>query len=185
MMNQNQLSRRQLLSGDVAGRALPYRPPWAVAEEFFDDTCTNCGECIEVCPTKILSFGRGKLPVVDLSQNECTFCGKCADVCEANALKKDSVEAGCKAWDIVVSFDDSCLSIQRVMCRTCSDNCDESAIHFRLEVGGKATPELNLEECTGCGACITPCPANAVHMSRRAAVEKVEEVEVEQKGEIQ
>ncbi len=167
-MDKNQLRRRQLLSGDVAGRSLPYRPPWAVPEELFDDTCKNCGECIEVCPTNILSFGRGKLPVVDMSHNECTFCGKCEQACEPNALIKDTSEAdNHKAWDIIVNFDETCLSIRRVMCRSCSDNCEQSAIRFRLEVGGKATPELITEDCTGCGACIAPCPVDAVHMSRK------------------
>jgi len=168
IMNRTQLERRQLLSGDVAGRALPFRPPWAVPEDIFDDTCTNCGKCIDICPTNILSFGRGKLPVVDLSQNECTFCGKCESVCEPNALINNAND---KAWNIIVNFADSCLSVRRVMCRTCSDNCDESAIHFRLEVGGKSTPELLLDKCTGCGACIAPCPADAIQMSRRDAGE--------------
>ncbi len=166
-MDKNQL-RRQLLSGDIAGNTLPYRPPWAVAESVFDDTCTNCGECIEICPTKILSFGRGRLPVVDLAQNECTFCGKCEAVCKAGALDKgDAGNNANKAWDVIVNFDETCLSVQRVMCRSCSDNCEQSAIHFRLEVGGKATPELILDDCTGCGACIAPCPVDAVHMSRK------------------
>ncbi len=168
-MNQTRLGRRQLLSGDVAGRALPFRPPWAVPEDIFDDTCTNCGECINICPTNILSFSRGKLPVVDLSQNECTFCGKCEAVCEPNALIKytGKDDDNSKVWDVIVKFSDNCLSVQRVMCRTCSDNCEESAIHFHLEVGGKSTPELLLDKCTGCGACIAPCPVDAIQMARR------------------
>jgi ferredoxin-type protein NapF len=34
-------------------------------------------------------------------------------------------------------------------------------------VGGKSTPQLSLNDCTGCGACIAPCPVDAIQISRK------------------
>ena len=152
------LSRRQLLSKN---KALPYRPPWAVDEYLFDDICTNCGECIKHCPTHILSFGRGRLPVVDFSHNECTFCGQCERVCVPNALH---ALADTPPWNIVVQVNNTCLATNKIICRSCEDNCDYQAIQFRLSVGGQSTPIISNEKCTGCGACIAPCPNQSIQI---------------------
>lgn len=158
-----QLSRRQLFSGHLK-RSLPYRPPWAVSEVLFDNTCTNCGDCIEVCPLHILSFGRGRLPVIDFSQNECTFCGECEAVCEVNALQKKADQA---VWDLSIEIKPDCLSINRITCRSCGDHCNYDAIQFRLELGGKATPIISAENCMGCGACIAICPNQSIKITRK------------------
>ena len=158
-----ELSRRQLFAGRV-NKSLPYRPPWAVSESVFDDTCTNCGDCIEVCPTNIISFGRGRLPVIDFSQNECTFCGQCEASCKPNALVKIDQQA---AWNLSIEISNNCLSINSITCRSCGDMCDNEAIKFRLEVGGKAIPIISTDKCTGCGACIAPCPNQSIKITRK------------------
>jgi ferredoxin-type protein NapF len=167
------IQRRQFFTGkklanNNTSAPLPFRPPWAIAETHFDDTCTNCGDCIHVCPTDLLSFGSGRLPTVDFSNNECTFCGKCATICEANALdKQDQQNLQQPAWDLIVTISDKCLAMRRITCRSCSEMCETEAIQFRLEVGGKSTPQLSLNDCTGCGACIAPCPVDAIQISRK------------------
>jgi ferredoxin-type protein NapH len=51
------------------------------------DKCTNCGECLTICPeNQVLS------PVIHkksdyISGIECTNCGRCIEVCNDNALK--------------------------------------------------------------------------------------------------
>ncbi|NPA11168.1 MAG: quinol dehydrogenase ferredoxin subunit NapH [Epsilonproteobacteria bacterium] len=51
------------------------------------DNCTNCGNCIEICPeNQVLT------PVINkksdfISGIECTNCGRCIEVCNDNALK--------------------------------------------------------------------------------------------------
>ncbi len=167
------IQRRQFFTGKIRAEnspsvPLPFRPPWAISEARFDDTCTNCGDCIHVCPTNILSFGSGRLPIVDFTDNECTFCGKCEMICEANALdKQDEQHTSQHAWNLSVTISDKCLSMRRITCRTCGDRCENGAIQFQLEVGGKATPQLSLDDCTGCGACIAPCPVDAIQISRK------------------
>ena len=51
------------------------------------EKCTNCGECLNICPeNQVLS------PVINkksdyISGIECTNCGRCIEVCEDDALK--------------------------------------------------------------------------------------------------
>ncbi len=78
------------------------------------ETCTLCGECMEVCPVEVpkeLDFGLGnrkaiyypfpqavpRTPVVDF--DTCTKCGKCVQVCPVNAIHLDEQS---KETDITV-----------------------------------------------------------------------------------
>jgi ferredoxin-type protein NapF len=167
MKSTGYISRASFMRGDLRGLAVPIRPPWAIEESLFDDACSNCGKCIESCAESILVFGRGKLPVVDFQKGECSFCGDCVNSCETVALSRNGKET---PWNLVAEINDKCLVKQAVMCRTCGDVCDARAIHFQLAIGGFSTPELNLSECTGCGACVAPCPTQAISM-REASFE--------------
>lgn len=62
----------------------------------------------------------------------------------------------------IVSISDVCLSAKGIVCRTCEEQCDEDAISFKLAIGGVATALVNTSDCTGCGACIAPCPVDAI-----------------------
>jgi ferredoxin-type protein NapH len=51
------------------------------------DNCTNCGECLKICPENQVL-----LPVINKKNDfitgiECTNCGRCIEVCNSNALK--------------------------------------------------------------------------------------------------
>ena len=157
----------QFLRGDFAGRSTPIRPPWAIPERDFVDACTACGECIRVCPTKILKAGRGRFPQVDFSRGGCTLCGDCVRVCEPQVLSH-SVEAEGFPWRLKAHFEESCLSMKGVACYTCQEACEQSAIRFRPALGGRARPEVDYAACNGCGECYAPCPVNAVRMSPAA-----------------
>ncbi len=79
------VSRRQFLWGDFKSRQAPQRPPWALAEALFINACSRCGDCVPVCPTRIIVIVRG-FPEVDFKRGECTFCGACAAACKDKAL---------------------------------------------------------------------------------------------------
>lgn len=57
-----------------------------------------------------------------------------------------------------------CVEPKGVTCRRCGDECDARAIAFRPIGGGKAKAVLDADACTGCGACVTVCPAQAITM---------------------
>lgn len=161
--NKASVSRAQFLRGNWRGVANIIPPPWALDGDAFFKTCHQCSQCITACPEDILSVGEKGYPKVDFSNGECTFCGKCEVACEAQALHYD----GQAPWHYHAQINGQCLNYKGVMCRTCADCCDAHAISFQLMVGGFSSPELDTEACTGCGACIAPCPTDGIEMNNQ------------------
>lgn len=154
------ISRRQLLRGNFNKNAQnDIRPPWAKAEKQFIDSCSRCGDCIKVCPENIIAQGSGGFPVIDFRQGECTFCHQCVDICQEDVFNKNT-----KPWHIVANIKDNCLSKIGVICQSCADVCDNRAIEFSLQVGGIPNINLSIDQCSGCGACVSICPKNAIIM---------------------
>ena len=154
------ISRRQFLRGDISGRKPALRPPWALAGDAFLAACTRCGDCVPACPTRIVVIVGG-YPTVDFSRGECTFCGACVDACKPGALCKSEAPP----WRIQAQIGSNCMAFKDVVCRTCGDACTPAAIRFRPRLGGAAVPEVDAGRCTGCGACLAPCPANAITLA--------------------
>ncbi len=156
------ISRRQFLRGDFSGRkAVPLRPPWALAEAAFLKACTRCGECVSACPQLILAPGKDGLPRVDFGRGECTFCGKCVEACQPHALEK---REGMPPWRLKARIQSNCLAKSNVVCRACGDACAVQAIRFHPVVMAAAQPEVDGSLCSGCGACVKPCPAQAIEV---------------------
>ena len=141
-------------------------PPWIISPSIAYENCERCQECITACPTKIIIHGDGQFPEIDFSQGECTLCGACADACHENIFIPKSERNTRNAWSLNVDIKANCLSMNRVMCRSCGDNCEASAIHFRLEVGGVSEPIVDSKRCTGCGACAYSCPTQSINIMR-------------------
>lgn len=154
------LSRRSLLFGRKPPREeiTVFRPPWA--SDQFTEICTRCTECISACPSQIIVKGDGGFPEINFHQGECNFCGQCQTVCTPKALNATL------AWQLYAEIGASCLAQQGVDCRVCAEMCEASAIQFALQVGTVAQPQLNQDACTGCGACIAPCPSSAIQMQQ-------------------
>jgi len=153
------VSRRQFLRGDFKSRPPPQRPPWALAETLFLRACTRCLECIPVCPTGILIVSGG-YPEVNFTRGHCTFCGACAKACRPGALQDSETQIW--PWPIKAQVATHCLPQRGVECRVCGEHCEASAIRFSPRAGGPPIPEIDEAACTGCGACVAPCPAAAI-----------------------
>jgi ferredoxin-type protein NapF len=158
------VSRAQLLSGDLEGEAIPFRPPWALTEVDFVDRCNGCGDCISACPDALIVAGRGRLPRMEFARGGCDFCAACVDACKVGALRRDA-DSSVPPWRIKATIQPGCLSLNAVICRSCGEVCDERAIRFRLATGGVAIPLLDSDRCSGCGACFAVCPIRAVTLS--------------------
>ena len=198
------ITRMQLLRGDIKGKNKPFRPPWSIPEDYFVDYCTRCDKCIEACFDDLIVKGRGGFPQMDFKQGGCDFCEDCLNVCEPNALKKiplnntistnqthsktndreeysesaeirlnsglehgldHDLESYLPPWHIKATIDlTNCLSMNATICRSCGESCDDKAITFNLKLGGIAEPVLNIEQCTGCGACFSVCPVHVIQL---------------------
>ena len=157
-----QASRRQFLKGDFRQQQMPVRPPWARSEPEFTSLCDRCGDCVAVCPEQILSSGSGGYPEVDFSAGSCTFCSDCVRACRPAALY---VVPGAKPWIPNLSIRESCLALNGVDCRICGEQCESRAIRFIHVLRSVARPHVSGDQCTGCGACVGPCPTGAITLS--------------------
>jgi|SRR3954467_5084983 ferredoxin-type protein NapF len=59
----------------------------------------------------------------------------------------------------------ACLAYAGVVCMSCRDACREQAIRFLPRRGSAFLPEVIAAACTGCGACLSPCPAGALSLA--------------------
>lgn len=149
-------SRRAVLRGRFTEREVP-RPPGSGAS--FAEACTGCGDCARACPEGIIRRDADGLPVVDVREGACTFCGSCTRACAAEALQPAS------PWMWRAEAGADCLDMNGIQCRACEDFCDSASIRFRPLTGGRAQPVIDRDSCTGCGACVAPCPAGTLHLT--------------------
>ena len=56
-----------------------------------DDSCTNCGECVDFCPTNALSYTKDKTKIL-FQFGKCIGCEICIDICKENSVNKVSKE---------------------------------------------------------------------------------------------
>ncbi len=141
------------------------RPPWALPETDFLEACSRCGACHQACPENII-IPKSGYPVVDFNHGECTFCGDCAVVCETGALNYD---AHASPWYYRATVKTNCLARQGIVCQSCQDDCELMAINFHHRSALIPEPVIDVQTCTGCGACVKVCPANAI------TIEEIEE----------
>lgn len=158
------VSRAQFLRGDFHGKHAVIRPPWALPEALFTETCSACKKCIDDCPEKILIKGRAGFPEVDFSLGECTFCTKCVATCPDKALASDGEISS--PWQLKAYIEGACLTHQGIVCVTCQEQCEPGAIKMKHQLGMVAIPQVFSELCNGCGACFQPCPNNAIKLKQ-------------------
>ncbi|GLQ29823.1 ferredoxin-type protein NapF [Litoribrevibacter albus] len=171
------LSRRALFRGRFSSNSIAIvqkvRMPWMVSSEVFTDHCSRCAKCIDVCPEQIIEKGDGGYPTVNFKHGECTFCAECVDVCSEPVFRNKEE----KPWDLVaniteafsssssVSLDGVCMAHQGVVCQSCKDVCDVRAIRMSYQSSTVPVPVIDDDVCTGCGACLSVCPTQAIQMS--------------------
>ena len=159
------VSRRRLFIHNSRLSSTAIRPPGAHQEAQFLDLCTRCGDCIRSCPTQIIVNADGGYPGLDFTVGQCTSCFRCVHSCTANALLPSLVDT--RPLQAVIG--PACLANTGVECRICGEACEAQAIRFRPTAGGVTHPYFDAGQCSGCGACIAPCPTQAIFMEAHHA----------------
>ena len=157
-----EVERRNFLRGRFKPEPDVIRPPFAIVESDFLSKCEQCPDCVTSCEETIIVMGEDGTPRISFDLGECTFCGDCLAACKTGALDRDEA----RPWKIKAAVGSNCLSLNSVFCRTCGDNCEADAIAFKLMIGGRSTPVIDIELCTGCGACSFVCPNKSIQMLR-------------------
>jgi MauM/NapG family ferredoxin protein len=137
------------------------RPPGALPEQQFKETCSKCGECQRVCPAQCIQIdysgyqGEG-FPYIDVNYMPCVLCDGllCMQNCPSGALvptAREEIDMGTAVW-----HEDLCLRRQGQECTICVDRCPMGAAAIKLNDMGQV--EVIEDGCTGCGVCQHDCP---------------------------
>jgi ferredoxin-type protein NapF len=108
-----------------------------------------------------LLAGDGGLPEIDFTLGACTFCADCKSACSEGIFDP----AALAPWSYKASIADLCLANRQVMCQSCGDSCAARAIRFTRQAGRVPVPKIDAALCTGCGACVSVCPVEAVQVA--------------------
>lgn len=168
------------LADGLAGRLPPaaptvrLRPPGAIAEDRFLDTCRRCGECVAVCPADAivpLVHSNDRLantPVIDPDVSACVVCEglQCTHVCPSGALLPvfDALDIRMGVAEV---YDAVCVRSQGEACTICVDRCPLGAAAIRFPDEGP--PDVIIPGCVGCGVCQLYCPTQPTAISVRPA----------------
>lgn len=163
------LSRRALLFGHAAPvpHVVVLRPPWARPDAEFSAACTRCDACVRACPPQVLVRDADGVPRFDAHAGECTFCGDCAAACDSHAF----LTTLDPPWTLSAQVADTCLSAHGVVCASCREVCPASAI--RVPPAARGAAVIDVDACTGCGACVAPCPVDAISLHHAPAMEAI------------
>jgi len=146
----------------------PLRPPGARDESQFAGVCTRCGNCLRVCPSRIIDRDVGQngwaklfTPVLNFASDYCREdCIRCTEVCPSGALsrlsleEKTGIQIGLPEVDMNV-----CLLGDDRECSVCKRWCPYGAIRYVFsETQYTLKPQIDPQKCTGCGACEAVCP---------------------------
>jgi len=140
------------------------RPPGALEEEVFLDTCMTSGECVNACPVSAIRWAqdpddprRDGKPFVDPGVQACVACDDltCMHVCPSGALSpmaREDIRMGLAVVQTV-----QCVRVRGEDCQICVDKCPLGS--SALEIPYYQSPiEVNVDGCIGCGVCEMYCP---------------------------
>lgn len=151
------ISRRRLLRGHA--QPVPPRPlpPGALANAA---ACTGCALCVPACPQNVLTVRDGGVELLP-ERGECTFCNACAEICPEPVFAEIAPGAA-PVMAHRFQITDACLTQAGIACMSCRDACPEAAIRMQPRIGAPFLAVLDADCCTGCGACVAPCPSDAI-----------------------
>ena len=203
------LTRRVVLAGGLSAAAVSLgagsgllsrkagtkviRPPGALPEDRFLDTCVRCGQCIHSCPTGLLgpvglSGGLTGLwtPRARTELAACDpTCNVCGQVCPTGAIRALPLPEKRKAQMGLAAVDrETCLAWRGEVCGLCVITCRAAGYEAMVEdiqfdemgmpiEGSVPTPIVLPDRCVGCGLCQQTCLTKNVRELKKLATEAI------------
>lgn len=141
------------------------RPPGALPETQFIQTCQRTGDCVTACPARAIKLQAGVaggVPFIDADSAACVVCTglKCMSACPSGAIVPTSIndiDMGTAVWR-----EANCLRSQGENCTICVDECPLGSAAIELRNGEVAVNPLG---CIGCGVCQLKCPTSPKSIS--------------------
>ena len=157
----------------LSGEGCVVRPPGALKEEKFLNSCLRCGNCMKVCITNglqpvMLQCGLQGIwtprlvPEIGYCEYNCTLCG---NVCPTNAIPRLSLneKRNTKLGTAVIDRSICLPWAKKSQCIVCQEHCPVPSKAIKLEseeTGGNnlLRPYIDTYLCIGCGICQNKCP---------------------------
>ena len=130
------------------------RPPGALEEARFLESCTGCGDCVTACPHESIRILAGqKTPLIHPDETPCYLCADfpCIAACEPEALRPVGAVTDV-AMGLAVVSQRLCTAGQG--CNACVAQCPTRAIDMDFSSMGIRVDEAL---CVGCGICEYTC----------------------------
>jgi MauM/NapG family ferredoxin protein len=139
------------------------RPPGALPEKEFLDTCYRCGNCVDVCPARAIrttssdDLERAGTPYIDPDLAACVVCDElaCMKACPSGALKLVDRPQAIRIGLAIVNHD-RCVRSTGEDCTLCIEKCPFGTEAIDLDKDGRI--EVKSPGCVGCGVCQFYCP---------------------------
>ncbi len=139
------------------------RPPGALPEKAFLDTCYRCGNCVDVCPARAIrplsgtDVERAGTPYIDPDLSACVVCDElsCMKACPSGALRLVS-DAGQIRMGLARVDAALCVRSRGEHCTLCVDKCPLG--RAAIELGETGEVVVKDPGCVGCGVCQFYCP---------------------------
>jgi ferredoxin-type protein NapH len=174
------LGRRDMLRGkwkmprNDRLRISAIRPPGSVSRGDFYTLCDGCALCAQSCPANAIRMNGPKTendassPQILAATMACVMCDGlvCAKACPTGAMKPitpKTMRIAKMKLDAVKCQDRRDMDPE---CNYCFDRCPlrGEAITYGFRKG----PEIQEQVCTGCGTCLSYCPAKPIALSQTA-----------------
>ena len=135
------------------------RPPGAVREQLFGDTCSRCGECAKVCPAQCIVINEAVAdgtPFIVARESPCVVCDElaCTQHCPSGALLPLTHASQIRMGLAIVDAQ-RCVRSHGEDCELCVTHCPLGEAAICINDDGAIEVRRG---CTGCGVCERACP---------------------------